>query len=293
MAAMYDLSTIKYRPLLSTTLILLVIFPPFSQAENTDAFFTIQEELPINSEVGMVSTQPDIARYLFGNETWFYWLLVYPDTRNNLFDINNTTGMITTKARIDREMECHFETECILKLKIATQNASKRKFYPFSIDIEVEDKNDNSPVFHPSSTTVSIDEDASINTTIPIPLASDNDILENTLQSYRLKTASNVFGLRVSRNLDRTLVPQLYLTSELDRESQQSYLLTVVAMDRGVPSKSGELTINVSVNDVNDNAPMFTQQTYDIEVDEVEPINSRVMTLNAYDLDTGLNGRVR
>lgn len=267
----------------------------YAVQSSTDLTYEIEEELPLFSEVGSVARDSGVSRVLSSSEfnTLRYWLLLYPESHTNLFSISNTTGTLRTTSRIDRETECHYETSCTLNLHVAAQTESGRQFFTFMVAIIVLDINDNSPIFQPSSTVVTIDEDAAVYSSIPIPPASDIDILNNTLQRYHLKTSSDVFELKVTRNLDGSLIPQLYVKSEMDRERQPFYFVTVVALDGGNPRRSGELKINVTVNDVNDNAPLFTQQTYDVEVNEVTPANSKVMALLATDPDTGQNGRVR
>ena len=66
----------------------------------------------------------------------------------------------------------------------------------------------------------------------------------------------------------------------------------MVAYDLGVPSLSSTLTLSVTVQDTNDNAPTFQKEFYQIEVDESLPKDSQILPLNARDLDKGKNGRL-
>ena len=68
--------------------------------------------------------------------------------------------------------------------------------------------------------------------------------------------------------------------------------MRLVAYDLGVPSLSSTLTLSVSVQDTNDNAPTFEKEFYQIDVDESLPKDSQILSLNARDLDKGKNGRL-
>lgn len=51
-------------------------------------------------------------------------------------------------------------------------------------------------------------------------------------------------------------------TKALDREVQSGYLLTVTARDGGSPSHSDTTDVEISVTDINDNAPQFFNASY-------------------------------
>lgn len=265
-----------------------------AHAQSFDLIYKIPEELPVNSVVGNIGTDSNIFQLLSAEDyaSLRYRILLYPDTHNNYFSIVNTTGVLKTASPIDRELICFYEIVCKLNLHVAAQTESGQQFYTFKVSVFLEDINDNSPTFSMSTMTVKIDEDAAVSSPIPIISATDRDILNNTLQKYTLLTQSDTFGLKVTRNLDDSLTPQLYVKKLMDREVQPYYFLKVMALDGGNPARSGELTINVTLNDVNDNAPKFSKQIYDESVAEVSPIGHRVMTLTATDKDIGNNGRI-
>ena len=50
----------------------------------------------------------------------------------------------------------------------------------------------------------------------------------------------------------------------LDRETRGSYRLEVTAQDRGSPARRDTCTINVRVQDQNDNDPLFQQNHYEV-----------------------------
>lgn len=52
------------------------------------------------------------------------------------------------------------------------------------------------------------------------------------------------------------------MKSKLDRETYAQFSLTVQAKDSGVPSLSASAVVMVIIDDVNDNAPAFSQQMF-------------------------------
>ena len=57
-------------------------------------------------------------------------------------------------------------------------------------------------------------------------------------------------------------------TTSLDRELEDSYQLVVMAADDGLLSRSAVVTLDVHVDDLNDNAPRFLQRQYNVFIRE-------------------------
>lgn len=50
--------------------------------------------------------------------------------------------------------------------------------------------------------------------------------------------------------------------------------------------------VRLSVTDINDNRPTFTQTQYEVNVDSAAEIGTEILAVSASDLDQGQNGRV-
>ena len=82
-------------------------------------------------------------------------------------------------------------------------------------------------------------------------------------------------------------------TERLDRERTASYDLIVTAVDHGTPAKSATTHVHIGVNDLNDNQPRFTRRSqYHASVMEEQMPGDFVVKLNAFDPDSGENGRI-
>ena len=75
----------------------------------------------------------------------------------------------------------------------------------------------------------------------------------------------------------------LTVSRSLDREKVSSYSLVVLAIDRGVPQKTGTATLNITVGDVNDVSPVFSQSTVSVDVNETT--TGVLYTMSATDED--------
>nr|XP_018896045.1 PREDICTED: fat-like cadherin-related tumor suppressor homolog isoform X2 [Bemisia tabaci] len=79
----------------------------------------------------------------------------------------------------------------------------------------------------------------------------------------------------------------------LDRETApQGYNLTLRAIDKGTPPRQAFKSVQVHLADVNDNAPIFDREVYEVDVPETIPINSPVIRLKVSDADQGKNAQV-
>lgn len=191
-----------YRPghvLLILHLLALCMISVTSQ--NKELSYTIFEERPVPDTVGNVARDSN-ASIPVGTDvfnTLRYRILLQPDTNSKLFSVGNTTGILLTAARIDRESLCHFSEKCRLLVYVAIQQNNGPFFITVKVNVNVRDINDNDPQFPQASMTVPIRENSAIGVTIDITPAVDLDVGENTIQDYTLVTSDpTVFTLDVS-----------------------------------------------------------------------------------------------
>lgn len=204
------------------------------------------------------------------------------------FFVNETSGALWTNVSVDRESICLSRNEtCLVQFEATTD-----LFDVFQVTIEIEDINDNSPEFPHPSVTVSITEDARPEVTgILLPSAEDPDFGDFGLQRYEIFPDSDAFGLTNTTPGD-TGELFLVLKKRLDYETSPNYTLKVIAFDGGIPPRTGALLVNVSVEDVNDNAPVFDRDAYNVTVFRSLSPGQSVLGVHADDRDSGRNGQV-
>ncbi|KAM3613423.1 uncharacterized protein V6R79_025954 [Siganus canaliculatus] len=112
-----------------------------------------------------------------------------------------------------------------------------------------------------------------------------------SVQQYKL-SHNDHFRLEVRDKGEDGKIPILVVQKTLDREAASRHSLVLTALDGGKPPKSGEMNIIVKVLDVNDNAPVFSQDVYSVRLSENAPVGTTVIQVNATDSDEGPNGEV-
>uniref|UniRef100_A0A8C7I9V6 Cadherin domain-containing protein n=1 Tax=Oncorhynchus kisutch TaxID=8019 RepID=A0A8C7I9V6_ONCKI len=196
---------------------------------------------------------------------------------SGLFKIDPVTGSITTAAIMDREIWT--QTRLVVT---ATDRGSPRLAGSATLTVIIVDLNDNSPTI-PLPREVRIPENTLIGT--EITLVTGNDVDSSPALSYSLQldgSSQGKFGIhRYSGGVS--------LTAPLDYEDRTWYTLTVRATDS---QHQTEANITILVEDVNDNAPAFTHDLYQVTLPEHSPPGSPVVTVTATDRDSGENGKV-
>ncbi|NXB78590.1 PCDBF protein, partial [Donacobius atricapilla] len=209
---------------------------------------------------------------------------VVSEGNEQLFRLDQNTGVLTAKESLDREKICPQSDTCTLGFKIFFEN-------PLQLirgQVEVLDVNDNSPVFPEKEMVLEILETASPGSRFPLESAQDKDVGINGLQNYSLGPNPHFsLATRTAKYLE------LVLQRQLDREEQGELNLLLTATDGGSPPRSGTAQIRIVVLDANDNIPVFDREVYKVRLAENSPLETLVVRVAAADPDQGSNGEVR
>ncbi|XP_016061033.1 PREDICTED: protocadherin alpha-12-like [Miniopterus natalensis] len=211
---------------------------------------------------------------------------VAPKGRGDLLEVNLQNGILFVNSRIDREELCGRRAECSIHLEVIVE----RPLRVFHVEVEVRDINDNPPEFS-GEQKVLISESAPLDSHFPLEGASDADIGVNSLLTYRL-SLNEYFTLKIMTKNDKSILPELVLQKSLDREETPELHILLTALDGGKPELTGSVPIQITILDVNDNAPEFDKPGYKVVLFENVPNDTRVIQLNASDRDEGLNREI-
>ncbi|XP_075712359.1 protocadherin gamma-B1-like isoform X22 [Rhinoderma darwinii] len=244
--------------------------------------YSINEELRKGSIVG------DLGKDLELNvkELSRRKLRIVSGVSEKYFSINLDNGNLYIADRIDRETLCRAADHCVLTFDVVVENPLN----VFNVKIDIQDINDNSPKFIHDTVRIEMSESTSPGRRFLLQNAEDLDIGINSLISYRL-SVNHYFALEEVSS-DGSVFPELILEKPLDRETQNKHELILTASDGGNPVQTGTAIINIIINDINDNSPVFTQDVYKVSVRENIPVNSTILQVSASDEDEGVNAQI-
>uniref|UniRef100_A0A8D3CGK1 Cadherin EGF LAG seven-pass G-type receptor 1a n=1 Tax=Scophthalmus maximus TaxID=52904 RepID=A0A8D3CGK1_SCOMX len=246
-----------------------------------------QVSVPENEPAGtrvitLKATDPDdgeAGRLEYSMEALF-------DSRSNdFFYIDSQTGSITTTQPLDREVK---DTH-VFKVTVTDNGTPKRSATSY-LTVTVSDTNDHSPVFEQTEYRVSIRENVEVGFEVMTIRATDGDAPSNANMIYKIVNAegvNSVFEIDPRNGLVR-------IRERPDRETRSQYQLIVEANDQGKDPgpRSATATVNISVEDENDNYPQFSEKRYVVQVPENVAVNTKVIQVEATDKDEGNNAKV-
>ncbi|XP_060152298.2 protocadherin alpha-3 isoform X10 [Globicephala melas] len=261
-------------------LLLSVLHLLFWEAGSGQVHYSVSEEAKHGTFVGRIAQDlglelAELVPRLFR---------VASKGRGDLLEVNLQNGILFVNSRIDREELCGRSVECSIHLEVIVD----RPLQVFHVEVEVQDINDNQPVFPMAVKNLFIYESRPPGSRIPLEGASDADIGANSLLTYTLNS-NEYFTLDVKRNYVEIKSLGLVLKKLLDREFTPEHHLLITAVDGGKPVLTGTIQLKITVVDVNDNAPEFESTIYKVRLFENAPNGTLVVTVNASDLDEGIN----
>uniref|UniRef100_A0A673UJ98 Cadherin domain-containing protein n=1 Tax=Suricata suricatta TaxID=37032 RepID=A0A673UJ98_SURSU len=194
---------------------------------------------------------------------------------------------LITESPLDRESQAEYNITITV-----TDLGTPRLKTQHNITVTVSDVNDNAPAFSQTTYTLRVRENNSPALHIgSVSGASDADIGINSLLTYKLGL-NEYFTLKIITKNDKSTLPELVLRKSLDREETPELNILLTSQDGGKPELTGSVQIKISILDVNDNAPEFDKPGYRVVLFENVPNGTRVIQLNASDLDEGVNREI-
>ncbi|XP_024139816.2 putative protocadherin beta-18 [Oryzias melastigma] len=245
----------------------------------TESVYTasLQENSPLNTPVIRVSAS-DADEGINGEITYEFSRL--SEKSKKLFSLDEKTGEIVVTGDIDYEEGSKYELMVVAKDGYGL--SSERKLI-----IDITDVNDNAPVINIKSLISSIPENAAPGTEVGIINVQDRDSERN--RQVRCYIESNApFKLVPSIKNYYSVVS----TGQLDRELVSDYNISIFATDEGSPPLSSSKSVHLSVADINDNPPVFEEQSYSAYVSENNQAGSTLCRVSARDPDWRQNGTV-
>ncbi|XP_037297103.1 fat-like cadherin-related tumor suppressor homolog isoform X2 [Manduca sexta] len=189
------------------------------------------------------------------------------------------SGELYVARALDREQQSRYDL---------TVAATDGKFTAYTrVRVTVLDVNDNPPYCLRHRYHVRLPEDAANGTHVITLETEDADEPANARLRYYLSgELAHHFWIDKESGAVR-------VRAALDREAAPRYSLTAHAQDRARPRWECSSELGVELDDVNDNAPRFSADTYSVTLPEDAELGTLVAKVHATDADLGDNRLVR
>ncbi|KAJ8250704.1 hypothetical protein COCON_G00226260 [Conger conger] len=185
------------------------------------------------------------------------------------FTLNTSTGVLVSTARLDREQISQY------LLRVVAYDAGQfPRTSTSTLTVTVLDVNDGTPTFYPKMYNVSLQESIRRDFVVSRLNCTDSDSGLNAELSYFITEGNQdgKFSVGFRDGVVRTVVG-------LDRETQAAYTLLIEAIDNGPAGsrRTGTATVYIEVLDVNDNRPIFLQNSYETSILESAPRGASIL----------------
>ncbi|XP_078609705.1 protocadherin Fat 4-like isoform X2 [Branchiostoma floridae x Branchiostoma japonicum] len=205
-----------------------------------------------NNVITVVSTDADDAA--FGTVQYS----ISAGNADGVFTIDQNTGLITIQSTGLLDYETTTQYALTVLGKDGATGADQRTA-TVTVYVDVDPANEHDPVFTaPSSSpfAVTIAESAALGSTLYTVAATDQD--SGSDGEIKFSITSGDLG---KFNIDETS-GVVYVADTLDRETLGTYTLAIRATDQGTTARTADVTLSVTVDDVNDNSPVCSPDVY-------------------------------
>ncbi|XP_075399256.1 protocadherin beta-1 [Tenrec ecaudatus] len=214
------------------------------------------------------------------NKEITYSLTQNPEAILQTFQIDARTGEIRLRGPLD------FEAIETYDIDIQATDGGGLSAHS-KVLVEVVDVNDNPPEVMVSSVSSPLPEDSPPQTVVALFTVRDRDVRVGGKISCFLR-GDLPFSVKPTFRNSYALVTD----KTLDREEVSGYNVTLVATDTGPPNLSTETVVEVLISDINDNPPVFQEDSYILTVRENNSPAVFIGKVHAEDLDVGENAQV-
>ncbi|NWV70732.1 CAD19 protein, partial [Malurus elegans] len=243
---------------------------------------TVPEMSPEGTSVTQVTaTDGDDPSY--GNNARLLYSLVQGQP---YFSVEPTTGVIRMASQMDRETKDQYLVIIQAKDMVGQPGAFSATA---TVTINLSDVNDNPPKFPQRLYYMSVSEDAPVGTTVGKVFAEDSDVGDNAAMDYFIEgDSSDVFDIITNSETQEGII---LLKKRVDYERRRRYSIQAKAVNRYIDErflKEGPFEdttiVKINVEDA-DEPPVFTSESYVMEIDEGAARGSMVGAVTARDPD--------
>lgn len=214
-----------------------------------------------------------------GQNTFYYSLKFTDDLDKQYFSIDEFSGALQIIKELDRDYP-NGKEEFKITVEVADAPPDKKRLFGRgTVSVKPIDENDNTPFFPNDTAQMSVLENQTAVVQVGRVVVMDYDAGENAEVNISMLSQGpgDNFDFRDG---------YIFTKNILDREEEDTYFILMQAVDHGDPSLTGTGTLTISVGDINDNPPYFTQN-YEFTISERS--SGAIGRITAHDRDVGIN----
>ncbi|NXC90219.1 PCD23 protein, partial [Cercotrichas coryphoeus] len=252
--------------------------PAFSRGEYR---VRLREDAPLGTAVCRLrATDPDLG----ANGEVRYAINRRQSDPDGYFAVEERSGVLRLRRPLDRE------ARALHRLVVEARDGGTQPEGGLSaqafVRIEIEDINDNQPIFEQDVYVTNISSHTQPGTEIINVVAIDRDSGIFGIVTYICSgDPHGKFSIDPQFGIIRT-------KKQLDHESQSVVVLTVQSQLGNSPIYSST-QVNISVTDINDNPPVFHTKSDKVTISHTQPSGTAVYIAHAEDKDSHLNGAIK
>lgn len=239
---------------------------------------TVPEDLGIGDAVIQVRAIDEDT----GSNAEMHYCFENSGGANADFRIGERSGSVTVENFLDREKVSQYT----LQIK-AEDRGNPRKSATVNLKIILSDVNDNAPQFLKSSYSATVQEDEKPGSLIKKVNATDKDQGSNSAIFYEIVGGNDQSLFSINR-----LNGEIKVSRTLDYERMSFYSLLISAQDKGKPPQFNQATVDITLLDINDNAPQFVSSHFLTSIQESVTVSQIIYKVAAVDSDDGVNGEI-
>ena len=174
------------------------------------------------------------------------------------FEIDSTSGLVTTAVTFDREKKRSYQIRITGKDGGPSRQEAERLMGFCQVEITIDDVNDNQPKFGNNQYKTNVKEDLEKGHMVLHVSATDEDAGSNSLITYSFEKPNVQFSIS---NTTGIITTKRTLTS-------LEYRFAVIARDNGNPPKQSRADVFIDVYKVGKDPPKFKKAVYIARVRE-------------------------
>lgn len=260
--------------------------------ENLEANVMIIE---INASDGDIGNPNDIIMTL-EDEKFGYFKLLNSD--------NGQAHLLTTDVKIDRENPEILENggyyTFYVKATEEQKNHTLGYFTLSAITVMIEDDDDNVAQFNEPFFNLTIPENLETGTALPrlAIIVNDRDLGTNSAYNLTISNVRNsdgVFEVYPQSSEGRTQVivkvkDSSRLDYDVENDDRRTFIFEIISTVNHLPVS--KTLIEVHLEGINDNFPVFEKSNYRLRVEENSDIGLKIGDISAFDSDVGKFGKL-